>query len=386
MKERFNDVAGMNPQAVQRVFGFGSHPQATAGQAHHVTNAYANADADEAISCNLMTFDCIGTGNTNHLRIIFDELLLGNNLEELECNDGSFQQVPVGATPTDIANCTTPPDVLPETCKGPNAVCLCANDAGCTVTTSTSPTPLMYTKGQPVGVLDTNGDGAADVFRFINGAVGLKCGAINVPIDLDEHGTSSNTEFTYYNPSGNQQIPATGGFEALGPAVILKPLGPLPTNLDCGLVFSPDVVDKQGNQVCAPPEGRPGDGSKTPDCTPGDVSSFSFHTESLTVLADADHTEGMTGVSRTEPVALTANVPLDPASVTGITVLEGATNYTTFTVMLDAATSRRITITSSVVTGFVANQTYTITVPATLHDTFMQAMPAPFVLHFTTGS
>ena len=385
LKERYTDTASNDPTATQRVCAFGSHPQATAGQSHDVTTAYAGADATEAVDTDHCGPDdgsgtpCTGT---NHIRVIFDELLLGNNLEEIECNDGSFQKVPVAATPDDIANCSVPADILPATCKGQNAVCLCDNDAGCTVVSSTSPAPLMYAKGEPVGVRDENGDGAADVFRFIDGAVGITCGGINVPLDLDEHSTSANEEFTFWQPSGNQQIPATGGFEALGPAVILKPLGPMPTNVDCGLVFSPDVVDKQGQQVCAPPAGRPADGSETPDCSPGDVSAVTWHTEPVSLIPGV--ADNSTGVNRTDPLQLSGNVPLDSASLAGITVLEGATPFTQFTAALDAMTGRTIIITWT--GGLAANTMYTVTVPASLKDTFMQAMPAPFVLHFTTGS
>ena len=66
----------------------------------------------------------------------------------------------------------------------------------------------------PVGILDVNQDGAADDTRFIAGAVGIKCGAIDVPIDLDN---------SYWNPSGDQNEPAMGGFDALGPAIVLAP-------------------------------------------------------------------------------------------------------------------------------------------------------------------
>src|SRR6185503_14798536 len=87
---------------------------------------------------------------------------------------------------------------------------------------------------------------------------------------------------SYWNPSGNQQKPAQGGFDALGPAIVLVPLDSLPTGSECGLTFSPDVVDKDGNQICAPP-----DGDITQGCTPGDTSAFRFSIQPLKFLASA---------------------------------------------------------------------------------------------------
>ena len=114
-------------------------------------------------------------------------------------------------------------------------------------------------------VADLNQDGSADDTRMIAGAVGIQCGTIDVPIDID---------MSYWNPSGNQQKPAMGGFDALGPALVVIPSAGLPTNTECRLRFAPDIVDKQGIQVCAPPGG-----DVTQNCTPGDVGAFKFTVE-----------------------------------------------------------------------------------------------------------
>src|SRR5688572_25481228 len=39
------------------------------------------------------------------IRVVFDELLRGNFLEEIPCADGSWAQVPVGMTFDDVARC-----------------------------------------------------------------------------------------------------------------------------------------------------------------------------------------------------------------------------------------------------------------------------------------
>jgi len=340
-----------NP-STPRVFGFGTNVAAAPAIVHPVTSAVAAG---------------------NHLRIIIDHLLLGNNLEEIQCrgviDDDAYSHVPDAATPDDIARCSVPQDVLPSTCTGDNAVCICTLPAGCNAGGTLVP------MGESVGVLDANQDGAADDTRFIKGAVGIQCGAVSVPIDLDN---------SYWNPSGDQQEPAMGGFDALGPAIVLTPSAALPTNVSCGLVFDPSVVDKVGLQVCAPP-----DGDVLQGCTPPDVSAFSFKVEPLTLTVQGV-ADGDTGVLRNSPVIAASNVPLDPASISGITVLENGAPYTTVAVTVVSTTANSvITVRSTVATGFAASTMYTVTYPAGptgIRDANGSPLPAPVVVSFTTGT
>ena len=59
-------------------------------------------------------------GDRTGFRIVIDELLIGNSLEEVECrgivDDDIFDRVPIEATPDDIARCSALDDVLPRTC------------------------------------------------------------------------------------------------------------------------------------------------------------------------------------------------------------------------------------------------------------------------------
>ena len=336
------------------VFGFGTHPDAQPSEAHPVTAASASG---------------------NKLRIVLDELLRGNNLEEIACRaevaDGTaFGRVPVGATPDDIARCAVAQDALPARCPASNplSVCICAKDGGCLSADQTFTTP----RGQPVGVLDRDLDGAADGTRFLQGAVGIRCGAaggpIDVPIDLD---------MSFWTPSGNQQKPAQGGFDALGPAIVLVP-GPLPTGLACGVAFSPQVVDKDGIGVCAPAGGDIAAG-----CTPGDTSAVTFTVEPLAFQAPA---VASVGQSRTADIQLRANVPLDPATLAGITVTEDpGTSFTQFTATLGTgALAGEITIHWTA--GLAATTRYTITVPTTVTDAYHQPAKQPFQIAFTTGA
>jgi hypothetical protein len=336
------------------LFAFGTHPKVTSDDdAHPVTSAKAEYKND-----------------TDRIRVIMDELLVGNNLEEIQCrgivDDDDYTKVPLGTTPDDIAKCAVARDVLDKSCDptSPHAVCICANDAGCG----------DVAKGKPVGVLDDNQDGAADKHRMMPGAVGIRCDSIDVPI---------NYLTSYWNPSGDQNVPAKGGFDALGPALVLRP-GPimgttapafLPTNTTCGLVFDPSVVDKQGIKVCAPP-----DGDITKNCSPGDVSAFSFKVEPLQ-LRNTSVQNDATGVPRMDPVELTFSAPLDPTTINVVTVTEGTTPYTQFTLSQPATDKILITWTGTL----AANQPYTISVGTALKDLYKQAAPMTATLHFTTG-
>ena len=335
----------------RRVFGFGTHPDAVEAEAHPVTSASVQGNA---------------------FRVIMDEILVGNNLEEVSCrapiNTDAYSRVPLGATPDDIARCAVAQDVLPSTCKGEHAVCICELDAGCTVALGGQP-PINVPKGQPVGVDDKNQDGAADDTRFIRDAVGIKCGTINVPIDLDK---------SYWNPSGNQQVPAMGGFDALGPAIVLAPttMG-LPSNSDCQLVFSPDIVDKQNIQVCAPPNG-----DILSDCTPGDTSKVAFKTQPMTF--EANFVSPATGYPKTEPLNFAGITTLAPASVNGITMTQAGLPYTLFVATLTGM--GRVLVVTPNAPGFLPNTLYTVTITTGVKDTFGQSVPAPIAYTFTTGA
>ncbi|MGE5184710.1 MAG: Ig-like domain-containing protein [Acidobacteriota bacterium] len=372
-------LVGTTPSPV-RVFGFGSFPGATPDIDHPVTNAAANSQS---------------------LRIIFGKLLLGNYLQQIQCRapvnmlpDGTlsaFDNVPVGATPDDIAKCcAAATDVLNASCGGALATCICHLPQGCN----------GIDMGKPVGIIDANQDGAADQMQFMPGAVGFQCKAngntVNVPADLAQ---------SYWNPSGFQQAPYTCAkppcYDQVGPAIILVPTTPvgtkplLPTNMDCGLTFSPDVVDHSNIQPCAAPTGRPPECADinldkcTADqaCTPGDVTAFSFHTEALTVTLN-EFSDGAVGVSRTNDVHALTNVPVDPGSISTIQIRDVTNNapYNAFTVTLNPANPSAITIHWTNATGLAAMTMYSITFPTTFTDYYHQGLPAPVTITFTTGA
>ncbi len=337
----------------RRVFAFGTHELAAPAEVHEVTSAAA-----------------LNGSSGNLLRIIIDELLVGNNLEEVACrgtvDTDALDRVPLGATPEDIARCASADDVLIRTCPGSNplSMCICKNDAGCLVGSR------QVAKGEPVGILDIDQDGAADETRMINGAVAIKCGAtrqIDVPLNFD---------LSYWNPSGDQNRPAMGGFDALGPAIVLAPAGALPTNVECGLAFSEEVVDKQNQRVCAPPGG-----DTSLDCTPGDVSAFKFKVEPLRLEMNS-FSSGATNVDRNGPIELEANVPLALTSLTAatITLVPAPPAPVTYTLVGTGMRTLRIN-------GVLApNTMYTLTITTGVTDTYGQALPQQLVVTFTTGA
>lgn len=338
----------------RKVFAFGTHPLATEAEVLPSTNAAVTQQV---------------------FRIVIDELLRGNTLEEVECrgivDEDVFDRVPNNADPDDISRCAAPDDVLPRTCTPDSrAICICKNEGGCARETD------IVDIGEPVGIKDLNEDGGADNTRLIAGSVGITCDdTLVTPIDL---------ESSYWNPSGDQNKPAQGGFDALGPAIVLAPTGPLPTNGDCQLSFSSEVVDKQGITVCAPP-----DGDVTQDCTPGDVSAFTFHSEPMVISplgfngGIEPFVDGQTGVSRTAGNAqLLANTTLGVASIAGITMTQNGAPFTAFTITAPMANIIQINFTGTL----AANANYVIVIPTTVTDTFGKGIPAEIMFRFMTGA
>jgi hypothetical protein len=368
LDEAYTDASGA-PE-FRRVFAFGTHPTATPDEEHPVTNAHAS---------------------NQHLRVIMDQLVRGNRLQQIQCrdvvaldgngNETAFGDIPDDTTPTDIAKCAVSDAALPQSCIGDHLTCICQIQTGCD--------GIAF--GAPVGVLDDNDDGAADNMQLKPGSVQIVCGSngsIAVPLNLST---------SYYNPSGNQLVPAAGGSDALGPAIVLVPVnqfsptamgGFLPTNTTCGLKFDPSVVDEKNLEVCAIPGGRPaactGRLADCPQflagCTPGDVSAFSFGTEALSLISPL--TPGEMGVSLTAPETFTANAPLLQSSLANTTIMPAPPGG--MTISLDTGTEEQITLTFP--TGLVASTQYTLTFPTSVTDQFGQGLPAPLVITFTTAS
>lgn len=338
MKELYTDAS--NVLRVRTILAFGTHPDVEATRTKSTETAAAN---------------------DQRIRVVVDELLRGNHLEEIACRSrmvsetqscvipSGFSRVPDGATPDDIADCAAANDLLDDNCGGPLAVCL---DGA----------------GVPCGVFDEDENGSADNTRMIEGQVRIVCDGADVPLDLEQ---------SYWQPAGNQLVPAGLTPEgSLGPAVILAPRdGRLPTNSSCQLAFAGDVTDKDGNAICAP-----AGGDITVDCTPGDISAFSFKTEAMRMTSSSPE-DNFTGIPRS-PVMISTfwNAPIDPASITNaVTITPPLVNPQ---VALNTA-GTSLTITST--TDYAAATLYTVTISG-ITDTFGKALPTPVTFDFTTAN
>jgi len=252
----------------------------------------------------------------------------------------------------------------------------------------------------PVGVQDRMPvDGAADHNQFIQGSVGIRCGAtdarggegqgrfstggqgpgsspperavINVPIDVEK---------SYWQPSGNQQIPASpAGIEALGPAIVLRPKFGLPMGASCTIVFAEEVVDKDGIRPCAPPNG-----DIDADCTPGDTSAVTFGVEPMDLVTVPK--DGDANVPRIGEITLDFNAIMNgPRLLEEVVVAKGGVRVTGF-VLVENLEPDRPSYKLKLPGGFEASTAYTVTVPATVVDRFEQPLGYDVTFQFTTAA
>jgi hypothetical protein len=284
-------------------------------------------------------------GTDQKIRIVVDELMRGNSLEEIECADGmTWSSVPIGTTPDDIA------------------ACIGTNLARCTKVCA------------GIGVLDADKNGGIDHTRMIDGSVGLSCGGVAVPLDAEN---------SFYQPSGNQLIPAGDlGLDGLGPAIVVVPAQSLPTASDCSITLGEAVVDKQGIRPCTR-------ASEDADCNPGDMSAIHFKVEPLQVLstdpADGSKAVDLTPAGEDATVSVALNGWLDAASVAAdgvISLKAGATEVADLEVAVDEEDPASLAIT--VPGGFVAATTYTLTIGAGIKDTYGAALPTVPAITWTT--
>ena len=290
------------------------------------------------------------------IRIVMDELLVGNNIEELACTDGTFSPVPLDADPDDIADCA------PANLDSGNCTALCAANGG---------------------IKDENEDGAPDIDggrRMISVADGvlttaLTCDGVNIPLDA----TAS-----FYSPAGNQQITAGPlGINSLGPALVLIPTAGMRTGSRCSISFDASVVDKDGTQVCAPPNG-----DITMNCTPGDTSLLEFGTEVL-ALGQSDPGQGgvnvpvTTGVTPDKSFTLLFNADISMETLATGFVLT-PTPAGAVTAMLNENDASNVTLV--VAGGLEGNTDYTLTISPTLTDIYGGALPQETTLSFSTGA
>lgn len=301
-----------------------------------------------------------GTVNTavaragQRIRIVFDELLVGNDIEEIACADGTFSAVPRGATPDDVAACAGEVEALGD-CRD---ICIGANG--------------------PVGILDENDDGAADDFRMLSDAVTITCDGTTIPW---------NDQQSFYQPSGNQLIGAGPlGVNSLGPALVVIPQSGLRAGAACSIELSPNIVDKDDIRPCA--DGGSG-------CNPGDISAIAWSVEGLAV-SGSDPLNNATNVNPAlangnANVLVQFNAAIDAATVANISVADETAAFPpcpdmNATGCLSAAVNMNdpTIVTITVRGGYTPDNMHTVTVPTTVTDIFGGPMPAEHTISFTT--
>jgi hypothetical protein len=329
---RLTEVTPTFPSG-HRVFAFGTHPdEDPANQGRPVTTVKPI---------------------TENIRIVFDELLVGNYLQQIACRDGSYADVPVGATPDDVAACAESPELLAQTCVGDYAVCL-------------------QPDGTPIGVQDVApapaGDGVADSYRFIVSALKIECGGININVDEST---------TFWQPAGNQQIPAGNGFEALGPAIkLFVKDGLLPVGKTCTMKFSDSVVDRDDLRVCAPP-----DGDVSKGCTPGDTAAISFTVDAFKFSEQSSTPkQGSNTLKNAQEISLKFNTKLDAATITNVKLLQGSTVLPVSGKLLPNGT-----VIEFEQLVLVPGTAHSLVVPVSVTDRFGVPLPSPISINFTSA-
>ncbi len=328
---------------------FGDHPDVPA------------PDEDAAEGDDRVVSNAVAYRDGARFRVVFDEILVGNYIEEIECADGSFSRVPIGTDPDDIARCAGP-DL--SSCE---AVCI--------------------GPGGPIGIVDQNEDGAVDpgglrMIDYGDGelAASVVCDGQRIPL-LGQVGEDAKRSF--YNPSGNQQIPSDTGVDGLGPAMVLFAQFGLRTGSTCTIQFRPEVVDKDGNRICAPPGGDvredcPGD---------GDTEAIQFQVEPLALDAydlGSENAEGdiEPGTGTDQTILLEFVTDVDPESLGAITLATGGAD-----VPIEAVVgSMGFNVVVTVPAGYLPESEYTLTIGTGVTDPFGAGPPEPIALTFTTSA
>lgn len=181
---------------------FGEHPDA------------CPVEGDPPFGCSDVGDGTVGQAalDTQKIRIVFDELLDGETIEQFQCAcvaGGGDEPCPAGPTAS----------LDPSACVD-------------------NPNSTFNEQGK---WLDSANDGVPDAMELLPDLVTIDCGGtLIVPGPLEG----------FYNPSGNQQVPvSTGLAEGIGPALVLTLTQTLPADTDCGITFpAGKITDKDGNE------------------------------------------------------------------------------------------------------------------------------------------
>lgn len=198
------------------------------------------------------------------------------------------------------------------------------------------------TKGR---CLDADGNGKPDYSSLIPGVARIDCGGVSL--------VSAEGEGFYY-PSGNQFPSSVAGLAGLGPAVVIIPARPIPSDSDCTLTISDTVKDQQGRSLVQP--------------SPAPI----FHTEPLTLSPKSpSDMEAVTAGGALAGVQFTFNTPIDPDSIhVGDITVTDVNSSAVFTVTDLAVSSGGLEVDADVTVPLTDGDLYQVTVKNTVADTY----------------
>ncbi len=263
----------------------------------------------------------------NQIRIVLSEPIELDVLATVLCNDGTFD-VPMGKlSPQDIADC------IGIDLRDCTAVCT------------------------EVGILDEDEDGQPDERALDPGAADVVCDG------LSRTAGGAGPRRSPYDATGDQTYDPTLGAESLGPAIVLE-TGYLGLSATCSIEIADGVTNANGDPICAPHL----DG----DCSAGDTSVVEFQTEGCQLLS-SDPADGATGVDPNTVVLLELNIPIDYASIEGISITDSNGAAVPATVETKGNDSHLLILNPGVLNPL---ETYTVSIPP----------PCAATVTFTTGS
>jgi hypothetical protein len=135
------------------------------------------------------------------------------------------------------------------------------------------------------------------------------------------------------------------------------------------------VVDKDGNQVCAPP-----DGDIRQDCSEGDTEEILFQVEPIAIRSSSP-TPGAVLPATSTSAQIEFFQAIDGESVSAVTLSTGGADVAAEVIRDDERTDTiRITPTD----GFLPGSEYTITVGTGIADLLGGTPDEPLTLTFTT--
>jgi hypothetical protein len=296
----------------------------------------------------------IGAGQK--IRIILDELLRGPTVEQFVCG------------------CADPPENVNANCQGGPAASL--DPLNCEDNPNTDVSEASRFS-------DKNLDGVPDKTDLLPGMVEVYCdGLTEVWSNVAEEG--------WYNPSGNQQVPANVldssatrvilEWDSVGPAVVLQTaLRPLPSSSSCHLRFREDTDYPIKDGTVSVPTARDKDGNPVPE----PEIPVTFNTEAMRVINTLPMRNAVGQAITLPAITVTFNTSIATSSIGGITVTDmaGAVVDGTASVSMDGLTWQ-----FDPAADLLPSTRYTVTIPTTVTDSYGAALPAMDMFSFTTGA